>query len=88
MHMHSMAFHGSKELLPDEGIEDAPEQHNPQVALHYNLSVVCFSLLMQSSEIVTYPDPRSCIACDQISTINNHIRVHKSMRNEDEIERI
>ena len=53
MHMHSMAFHGSKEILPDEGIEDAPEHHNPQVALHCNFSVVYFSLLMQSSEIVT-----------------------------------
>ena len=53
MQMHSMAFHGSNELLPDEGIEDTPEQHNPQVALHCNFSVVYFSLLMQSSEIVT-----------------------------------
>ena len=53
MHMHSMAFHSSKEILPDEGIEDAPKQHNPQVALHCNFSVVCFYLLMQSSEIVT-----------------------------------
>ena len=48
-----MAFYGSKEILPDEGIEDAPKQHNPQVALHRNFSVVYFSLLMQSSEIVT-----------------------------------
>ena len=52
VHIHSMTFYGSKEILPDEGIEDAPEQHNPQVTLHCNFSVVCFSLFMQSSEIV------------------------------------